>query len=214
MEPTNRKEQEIEELRREVNKLKSQLVEPADLQSVKSEEDKTIPTVVLYKWNVPARIFRKKDNRWFVSVAFVILVFILLFAFLQDILPIFVLVALMFLVYLLGTVEPQEVTHEITNKGIYTADKLYKWSELKNFWFAQQQNWVKLYVDTILQFPGRLIMLVKSDEDQKLFDFLKKDLEYFVMENQSAMSRVTDGDYIKLEKYLPKEGLSKTEQVA
>jgi len=216
MEPQNNKDQEIEQLRQEVYKLKSQLIDPVDSEKL-AEQEKTIPTVVLYRWSSPARIFRKKDNRWFVSVAFVILVFILLFAFLQDILPIFVLVALMFLMYLLGTVEPQDVTHEVTNKGIRTSDKLYKWSELKNFWFADHNEWIKLYVDTNLQFPARLIMLVKPEEDKKIFDVLKKDLEYFVMENQNTVSKMTEGEYIKLDKYMPtkvleENNITKSEQ--
>jgi hypothetical protein len=207
METKMQKDQELESLKMEIEKLKSQLVEPA-IPEEKTPEDKTIPTVILHKWTVPARAFKKRDNRWFVSVAFVILVFILLFAFLQDILPIFVLVALMFLVYLLGTVEPDDVEHQITNKGFYTMDKHYKWIDLKDFVFAKQGDWIKLYVNTKLSFPARLIMLVKEGEDKLIFEKLKTNIPYWEEDNQSWISKITDGQYLPLKEYLPKEDLS------
>ncbi len=190
---------EITKLQNEIDDLKSQLNGGNP-----NSNEKTVPTEVLYKWTAPARIFVKRDQKWFISIAFVILVFILLFAFLQDILPIFVLVALMFIIYLLGTIEPHDIVHEITNKGIHTMDKLFTWTELKNFWFTKQYDWVKLNVDTKLTFPGRLILLVKEREDRKVFNLLRKNLPYYELEKQTWMSRLTDGDYVNLETYLPK----------
>lgn len=195
---------EITKLQNEIENLRSQL----DGGNPDSNE-KTVPTEVLYKWTVPASIFVKRDQKWFVSIAFVILVFILLFAFLQDILPIFVLVALMFIIYLLGTIAPHDVTHEITNKGIYTMDKLFPWKDLKYFWFSKQYDWIKLDVDTKLSFPGRLILLVKENEDKEIFELLRKNLSYYELEKQSWLSRLTDGDYINLENYLPKKDADK-----
>lgn len=194
--------EEVAQLREEIKNLKTQLYVD-DAEEVKK---KTIPTVVLYKWIVPSRIFIKRDQKWFVSIAFVILVFIILFAFLTDILPIIVLITLMFLIYILGTVEPHDVTHEITNKGIHTMSKIFTWEELKHFWFAKQMDWIKLYIDTNLTFPGRLIMLVKPGKDKELFNILKEHLEYIDLEqNQSWAGKLLDGEYIKLKTYLPKQ---------
>ena len=196
--------EDITKLREEIESLKTQLY----VDDAEEVRKKTIPTIVLHKWTIPARIFIKRDQKWFVSIAFVILVFIILFAFLTDILPIIVLVALMFLIYLLGTVEPHDVTHEITNKGIHTMEKLFVWEELKHFWFAKQMDWIKLYVDTNLTFPGRLIMLVKPGKDKEVFEILKDHLEYMDLEqNQSWAGKLMDGEYVKLKTYLPKQDI-------
>jgi len=195
----DKKVQELEKLQQEVERLKSKISEEET-----GKKPQTLATEVLYRWTVPSRIFRKKDRRWFVSIAFVILVFIILFAFLQDILPILVLVTLMFVLYLLGTVEPSDATHEITNKGIQTMNKLFKWENLKDFWFCRQDEWLKVYSDTSLQFPGRLIMLLKPSDDKKVFNLLKESLPYKEIEKQDWLSRINDGEYIPLEVYMPK----------
>ena len=126
----------------------------------------------LFKWESPSRPFKRRDTKYFLNLGLIILVLAAILIFVQEFLLIGVLLALLFVAYVLGTVEPEGMEHKITNQGITTAGKSYIWPELTDFWFSEKHGAVILNVGTKVRFPARLIMLVPFLDRDKIKETL------------------------------------------
>ncbi len=79
--------------------------------------------------------------------------------------PVLLIVALVFLFYILSTVEPGEIEYKITNKGVRIADKRNSWEIFTRFWFSERLG-SSLLVFEMLTLPGRLEVVINTkDED-------------------------------------------------
>lgn len=160
-------------------------MEPAQPEKFEKED-------ILYSWTAPLRPFKKRDREFFTTViAIGILIGLILF-FLEGILPVAVVGALVFLIYVLSTVPPENVDHKITNKGLNFAGTRYRWENLKRYWFATRFGTDLLVVEST-NAPWRIEMVVspqdkeplkKALEDRLLFEeaspsFLDKSAAWF-----------------------------------
>ncbi len=198
---------------KELDDLKSKI---ADLESQLDGKPKQIEQLkVLYTWTSPERIFVARDKPWFLKISIVFLIIILILAFMGQLVLIILCIALMMLIFALASFPPMEVTHEITNKGIRTIGKLYTWSELSSFWFSRKYDFAILNVDTKLNFPARLLLLlpykrmkmageveaIYSSEIEDIKTVLGNYLEMKISEDdnkkQGRISKLTEGEIIK-----------------
>jgi hypothetical protein len=129
------------------------------------------PLKVLMEWSSPSRIFKRLSREKFATIgAIVFLVAIILF-FLQEWFLIAVMVALVFFSYVLSNVQPEEIVHQITNKGVVTGGKNYPWEKLISFWFEQKDGQEVLFLDGVERFNFRLMILLgekKPEEVRKI----------------------------------------------
>jgi len=143
-----------------------------------SLKDKEIKKVValksLLKWQAAVRPFKKRDRDYYTTIAAIVFLLAVILLFLKEWLLIAVLIALMFVAYVLATVEPEKTDHEITTRGVVTGDKSYAFEDLRTFWFSKKWKDTILNIDTNLKFPGRLMMLVGDKTEKQIKDILKK----------------------------------------
>ena len=153
---------------------------------------------ILYKWNSPQRYFKKLNMRIYViALACIIALFIMLILLGQYALMA-AIAAVMFLVYVVGTIPPVKVPHIITNLAIETAGGVYEWEKMDTYWFAQRDNQVVLYVDMNMSFPGRLIMLVGPEDVKKTHGVLSKVVPYRDYRSQNRFSKMMNGEWIDM----------------
>src|SRR3990167_10099736 len=136
---------------------------------------------VLYSWKAPLRPFKKRDREFFTTVVVIAVLISLILFFLEGILPVAVIVALVFLVYVLSTVPPDEVEHRITNRGVYFSSKLNPWFELRRFWFTHRFGSDLLVLET-LRMPGRLELVVQTKDQEEI----KKHLSEYILFEEAA----------------------------
>ncbi len=154
---------------------------------------------ILYQWTAPIRYFRMLDKKKYLLIVACVLGFFVILVILGQYWFMAAIAALMFLVYVVGTVPPVMVTHRLTTLGIETLEKEYKWETLDTYWFSQKDRQKLLNVETKTRLPGRLIMLVPERDMVKVNDIMRKRLRYKDIRNQSRVSKVTDGiwmDYL------------------
>jgi len=159
--------------------------------TLKTEKVKTKPVKAvkqpvelksLLKWQAPVRPFKKRDREYYTTIAAIVFLLAVILLFLKEWLLIAVMVALMFVAYVLATVSPEKVGHEITTRGVVTGGKTYKWGDLERFWFSQKWKEVILHIETKLGFPRRLMMLLGETDEQKMKEILQKHVQYEVPE--------------------------------
>ena len=127
-------------------------------------------------WTVPARLFtpRTKDYyRRLVSLIFVIGVVLILGG---QFLLLALVVSLAVLYYVLSSVEPQTVRHEIDNYGVHCFGKQYYWADFKFFFVTKEGHFDAVHLDTVDALPGRITLLVADDNSQKVIDHLSQNL--------------------------------------
>src|SRR3989344_3227255 len=128
---------------------------------------------VVLSWNAPARPFKKRDKEFYTTViAIAVLVGLILF-FVEGPLPVAGVMAVVFLVYVLSTVPPEEVECKITNKGVFFADKKYPWDTMTRFWFASRFGANLLILETV-NFPGRVEMVIKEEDRENIRQEIEK----------------------------------------
>ena len=126
---------------------------------------------VLVEWSSPSRLFKRLSREKFATIGAIVFLVAIILIFLKEWFLIAVIVALVFFAYILASVQPEEITHQITNKGVMTGGKSYPWGQLVNFWFEQKEDQEILFLDGADRFNFRLMILLgekKADELRKI----------------------------------------------
>ncbi|NMC36113.1 hypothetical protein GYA49_03625 [Candidatus Beckwithbacteria bacterium] len=154
--------------------------EPAPVTIVKE------PLKILLTWKAPIRPFKKRNREYFTTAGSIIFLICIILLFVKEFLLVLALIALSFLVYIMGTVEPEEVEHKLTNKGIITLGKTYFWEQLGRFWFEKKFNDEVLMIENFIGIPSRLMLLLgKQDKIQ-----IKAILDKYLLQEKPELSQV------------------------
>ncbi len=188
-------EEEKDNRRKKIVEGKTQLVAEH-----KEEEKKIVQNIKLFEWEAPDRHELAFDRKLFIVIVVLTLALTLLFAILGHYLLMVAMIALVFLVYVLGTTKPQTVSHKITTKGFDTGGRLYEWHLLYDFYFTRKEKQLTLIVRTKLNFPGALIFLVSEKDKDPIFVLLQDKLLYRDIRKQGRLDKMNWGEYIPLEK--------------
>ena len=150
----------------------------AQVNSTLKKDQKPVEQKTLYKWMAPERPFKKRDKEFFTTVAAIAVLLAVIFLFIKEWMAIGVIASLVFVGYVLATVEPKKIAHELTTRGIITGGRLYKWEELTSFWFSKKWKDKMLNVSTNLKFPMRLVMLIGDGSEKELKKVIQKEIQF------------------------------------
>lgn len=132
----------------------------------------------IVSWKSPVRIFKPRSKKYFTKVGLYGLIFILAAIAFGEFFLVGVIIAVIFVVYVLATAEPETIEHKITNMGITSGGRAFLWEELDSFWFEKRGDDRLLVVETNLHFPTRLILLLTTVSERTLLDILEKHLHF------------------------------------
>ncbi|OGY17970.1 MAG: hypothetical protein A2900_00745 [Candidatus Chisholmbacteria bacterium RIFCSPLOWO2_01_FULL_50_28] len=133
---------------------------------------------IFYRWKAPVRPFKKRDREYYTTIAAIAFLIIIILGFLREFLLIAVVVAFAFVSYVLAAVKPEETEHQLTSRGIRTANKLYRWSDLRRYWFSEKYGQAMVMIQTVVLFPGQLLMLLSGTDKEKVRKILNERLPY------------------------------------
>lgn len=148
---------------------------------MEKQENPTVQAVVqaeplrtLLAWESPARTFKKRDKEFFRTIASLLILVVLILFFAQQFMLILAILATTFLAYVLNTVPPDMIKHEITTQGVTTAGHSYEWKNLKHFYFSKKYNSTILNVATKQNFPSLLMLLINETDKENIKSILSK----------------------------------------
>lgn len=141
-------------------------------QTAPAEEEKE----VFFAWRSPSRVFRRRDREYFTNIGAIVFLLSVIFIFAREYVLVVVVLAIVFLVYVLSTVPPEEVDHRITNLGIDSAGTYYRWEVLNDFWFEKQWGQVLLVLRPI--FGSRITILIAEQDKTKIQELLAKHIPH------------------------------------
>lgn len=136
------------------------------------------PMKVLLSWKAPSRPFKKHDREYFSTIGAIVFLLSIILLFIKEWLLIGVIIALAFLAYVLASIEPEEIEHKITTRGIFTGKKLFEWPRLGRFWISGKWDHKLLHIEQFFGMPTQLIMLLAKTSGKQIKDVLEKYLIY------------------------------------
>ncbi len=131
---------------------------------------------VYLEWSSPSRLFKRRDKEYFTNIAAIVFLLTIVLVFAREFVLIAAVLSIVFLIYVLSTVPPQEVKHKITNLGLESAGHFYRWEALADFWFEEQWGQVMLVVRPFM--TARIIILLNNQDRSKVRELLAKRLPY------------------------------------
>ncbi len=154
-------------IKKEENLLKTST--PIEVLSLR--EEKTI-----HSWKTLARPYQKKDREFWTTILATLGLVCLILFFVKEWFLIAAFLGLVFLYYVLTTVEPEEVAYKITNKGVYFpgGEQRVDWEVLSLFWISEKWGYKILNLETKLNFPRVIHLVIKKEEEQKIKEIVLK----------------------------------------
>lgn len=160
-------------------------MDPANDQNVSNDSTlNTEPQAVVVRreperdlvvWTAPARPFKRRDRQFYVTTFAIAGIVSLVLFLAEGIMPVILIISLVFLYYVLSTVQPEDIEYKITTKGIKIANKLTGWQNLNRYWFTKRFDNDLMIIDTVL-LPGRIEFVINSDIKEKL----KKEMSAYI----------------------------------
>ncbi len=146
---------------------------------------------ILLSWKAPSRVFKRRGRDFWTTVGSIAFLVAIILFFIKEWLLIIVVAALIFVYYILSSVAPEEIEHQITTRGVRMAGKEYPWEVLGRYWFAEKWDQKVLYIEVVGLLPGRLELLLDKENEEEAQDILVK---YLVEEipPSSFLERASD----------------------
>lgn len=118
------------------------------------------PEKILLEWQSPSRLFKKRNREFYTTVGVLVILLSVILLFAKEFLLIGVIMSFAFVTYVLASVHPENIEHQITNKGIRTGNRLFEYALLGRFWFEEKWNQEILQIENSEGFPSRLTLLM------------------------------------------------------
>jgi len=125
------------------------------------------PEKDLVTWTAPARSFRRRGRQFYVTTFAIAGIVSLVLFLAEGIMPVILIISLVFLYYVLSTVQPENIEYKVTTKGIRIANKLTEWQFLNRFWFSDRFDNHLMIVDTSV-IPGRTEIVINQGIEEEL----------------------------------------------
>lgn len=148
-------------------------VHPEEQQGFVRQGSVSVKEATLVAWTSPARPFKPRSKDFYVKLFAMATLFAVVIFVIEGIMPVFLIIALLFLFYVLSTVQPENVDYKITNRGIRIGEKLTDWDGLGRFWFEPKVGVEMLNIEAA-NITGRLEIMVPNESREKVESALEK----------------------------------------
>ena len=127
---------------------------------------------IALSWSSPSRLFKRRDKEYFTNIGAIVFLLTVILVFAREFVLVGAVLSIVFLVYVLSTVPPEDVKHSISNIGIESAGHFYRFEGLVEFWFEEQWGQTLLILRPIM--GSRIIILIGTMEKKRVQEALKQ----------------------------------------
>src|SRR3989344_7252250 len=139
----------------------------------------------LLGWKAASRPFKRRDKQFWTTIIAIAAIFGLILFLVEGVMPVILIISIIFLYYVLSTVEPENIEYSITNKGVKIANQRTDWEYLTKFWFTRRHD-SELLVFEMNILPGRLELVISPKDKEKI----KTLLTTYLKEEESPPSNI------------------------
>lgn len=181
--------------------VKKRLSQSSDqgISSPHEDKDDLIRTWLI--WKAPSRPYRKKDRSYYTTLTIIVILVVLILLLAQEYLLVGAILALTFVVYVLGFIPPEEVEYKISTQGVTVGDHFYHWEDLDSFWFREKEGQKVLHILTHLNFPKILMLVLGGTSEEEAKKTAAKYLPFLEIPPQGLIDKWAES----LQKHFPLE---------
>lgn len=150
------------------------------------------PNTVLIEWEAPSRPFKKRSQEFYRTVGSIAFLVIIILFFVKEIALIGVIIATLFVMYVLSSVPPEKLKNKITTLGIQTDEHFHKWEEMRGFWFDERYGQRMLVIALLFGFPTRLFLLLNGADEDKIKKILMEKLPFHEKPERTFLDDASD----------------------
>ena len=140
---------------------------------------------ILFSWVALERPFKRRSRDFYITIISIAALFGLILFLIEGIMPVLLIIAILFLFYVLSTVEPEKIEYNITNFGIRIGGELIEWDFLGRFWFAKRLGSEVIVIETN-NFAGRLELVFEQGNKT----IVKREISRFLTHEEAPPSMV------------------------
>lgn len=174
----------------------------------------------LYSWEAPEREWSRKDRGWYVAYSLFFILVIAFAAILNEFIFIIAVIAFTFLWFTQAAIPPEIVEHTLTTLGVRTYGKIFKWKNIKHFWFGRRNGIMFLHFEIVDEETfnttriQRLSLIIHDEDEEKIFKILINYVDYGDRDEvgYNILTKMINGVYIDISKYLPEEYIEAEEK--
>lgn len=131
-----------------------------------SDDDVLLNRETLIEWEAYERPFRPLNKEVFSTVIAGVFFFGVILFFIEGLIPVMMLVALVFWWYVMGTVTPEKDVYRFTSWGLESKEKLWVWDYMARFWFEGKGSTRVVVIEMLTSFPRHVRVVIDSDETE------------------------------------------------
>src|SRR5688572_17415135 len=138
---------------------------------------------VLLSWSSLEKPYKARSKDFYSTVlVLAVLVAIVLF-FIEGFMPVLVVAAIVFFVFVSSKSQPVMGEHTITDLGVISGGQKYIWDELVVFWIDKRHGFDVVHITTTRRWPVQLVLVAPKEGEGKVTlrdirDVLLKHLPY------------------------------------
>ncbi|MFZ2025524.1 MAG: hypothetical protein WAV51_04550 [Microgenomates group bacterium] len=129
-----------------------------------ASENKNPKEEVYISWTSPSRLFKRRNKEYFTNIGAIVFLLVVILIFAREFVLVAAVLSIVFLIYVLSTVPPEDVAHRVTSLGIESAGHYYRWEEIAAFWFEAQWDQQLLLLQPMI---GPRIIILLGEQDKK-----------------------------------------------
>lgn len=141
------------------------------------QDERTLKEETLFSWRAPIRPFKARSSHFFWTTVLIAILLSIIGFVLEGFMVVMLVWAVVFLVFVLSKVPPEEIDYEITTKNIKIAGKKFSLEEASRFWISTRSGHKLLVFEMPLRFPGRLELVLGDVDEDKLKEELGKRID-------------------------------------
>lgn len=131
---------------------------------------------VYAEWESPSRLFKKRDREYFTNIGAMVFFLSVILVFVKEFVLIAAVLSIVFLIYVLSTVPPDDIKHRITSLGIESTGHFYRWEDLSEFWFEEQWGQHMLILRPFVS--SHIIILLANQPKDKIREMIAEYIPY------------------------------------
>ena len=143
------------------------------------------PEKSLIKWKAKARSFKRRDREFWVSIIAIASVVGFVLFIIEGVISVILVISIVFLFYVLSTVEPGDIEYEITNESVIIGGEKNPMEAFVWFWFGKSFGNEVLALGAV-NMPGRLDLVIDPKDKEKI----RKVLSPYLIEQEKSPSRI------------------------
>ena len=132
---------------------------------------------VLFEWTSFERPQKKWSKEFFSSVIVMAFLASVILFFIEGIMPVLVIWALVFMLWAMSRTEPRMEKYAVSSWGLKTKDRIYRFESMNNFWFESKWGGRLMRIN-LAGAPWHLVIVINSEDEDKIRKLMIEEVMY------------------------------------